>query len=239
MIETVKDPEIMKVLLNHRPICPVTPEVLYNLSKQRANQYWIHEEFQFIHYIRLLLDHETNMRITPIVLSAVLNTNGKQIQTSLTQKLVEHLFERNNELEVTESTIKEAKRPEVLKVLLHNAPNMNVTPEMLSAAAPTEKCSHFTRLPKQDVLLDRGPDLQIPSDSLWPLIKVANQHSWIGSIKEHLELFGKHNKRIGLSRDMRKALDGMENVDPELKALMYKIGIQTDYFTFYQVLSRK
>lgn len=45
---------------------------------------------------------------------------------------------------------------------------------------------------------------------------------------EHLELFGKHNKRVELNGDMRKAIDDIDNVDPELKALIYKIGKLTD-----------
>ncbi|KAL8787747.1 MAG: hypothetical protein Q9213_002067 [Squamulea squamosa] len=272
LIEAANDPEIMKVLLNHRPICPITPEFLYNLSKKHAIRYSGYEGCQLI---RLLLDHETNMRITPIVLSTILGAGGEQMPSSPTQELIEHLFERNNELEVTESTIKEAKSPQVMKVLLQHAPNMNVTPEMLSAAAPTEECHESTRLAKQEcvvlllahdrnitvppslvntilpgvwtsqtlnyvsVLLDRGPDLQFPSDFLWHLIRVAERPPLLGAtkeylefkagvMKEHLELFGKHNKTIALSGDMRKALDDIENIDPELKALVYKIGIQTD-----------
>ncbi|KAI4264677.1 MAG: hypothetical protein L6R42_000226 [Xanthoria sp. 1 TBL-2021] len=79
-----------------------------------------------------------------------------------------------------------------------------------------------------NVLLDRGPDLQFPSDFLWPLIKGLHLYWYIEDTKECLELFKKHNKRVELNGDMRKAIDDIGNLDPELKALIYKIGIQTD-----------
>lgn len=109
MIEAVKSPENMKVLLNHRPICPITPEVLYNLSKNNANRY-SHYPNHECQLIRLLLDHETNMRITPFVLTTVLGAGGRAnlLGQWPSPELIETLFERNNELEVTESTIKAA-----------------------------------------------------------------------------------------------------------------------------------
>ena len=56
--------------------------------------------------------------------------------TSLrTHELVEFLFERNDDLEVSESTIIEARTVDVMKVLLKYASNMKVTPDMLSTAA--------------------------------------------------------------------------------------------------------
>ncbi|KAL8724372.1 MAG: hypothetical protein Q9166_007983 [cf. Caloplaca sp. 2 TL-2023] len=265
LIEAVKDPDILKVLLNHRPICPITPEVLYEFSKNYRSRNHSYSSYEECILIRLLLDHEQNMRITPTVMSTVLSTDCDRMGSSYyTQKLIEHLFERNNELEVTGSTIKEAKSPEVMKVLLQHAPNMDVTPEMLSAAAPTEECDYTTRLRSQEcvllllghdrftavphalanttppsawtretldyvnALLDRGPDLPLPSDFLWPLIKVADQHWRTEIYKEHLELFVRHNKRIELSGDMRRALEDVEDIDPELKALLYKIGTQTE-----------
>lgn len=92
------------------------------------------------------------MSITPIFMLTVLSTDYA-LATSDTQKLIQHLFKRNNELEVTESMIKEARSPEVMEVLLQHAPNMNVTPEMLSAAAPTEECEYVTRLRRQKCVL--------------------------------------------------------------------------------------
>ncbi|KAI1770581.1 hypothetical protein F4818DRAFT_446197 [Hypoxylon cercidicola] len=81
---------------------------------------------------------EKEMPITPLVISTILATkvHGELWQEAL--QLIEYLFKLNNELEVTESMIKEARNFSVMKHLLKRAPNMKVTPEMLSAAAGVE-----------------------------------------------------------------------------------------------------
>lgn len=262
MVEAVNDLEIMKVLLKHRPICLVTPEVVCNFSKNYRSSGYIYSfgsNSNECELIRLLLDHEKDMPITPTVMSTVLGIDVERSSSQQTQNLVEYLFERNNKLEVTESTVKEARTANVMKLLLKHAPNIKVTPEMLSAAAGVETWrkrgaterervllllahdetatvpqSLAKTFPSRDwgtetldyltVLLDRAPDLQLSSDFLWALIRnVAYEDEPVEIKKEHLELFVRHNKIVDFTEDIRRAFEEEEDLDPELKALLYKL----------------
>ncbi|MCJ1387016.1 hypothetical protein MMC17_010145 [Xylographa soralifera] len=144
MVDAVKNLEIMKVLLKHRPICPITPEVIFNLCTNYRSSSALSSFASYSNVcelISLLLDHEKDMPITPTVLSTVLGTDVDRFlrpprsSSQQTQNLVEYLFARNSELAVTESTVMEARSAKVMRVLLKHAPNRKVTPEMLIAAA--------------------------------------------------------------------------------------------------------
>ena len=74
MVESVKDPEIIKLLLKHRPICPITQEVICNFSKNFRSSGRYYGECELL---RLLLDHEKDMPITPIVMSIVIRTGDR------------------------------------------------------------------------------------------------------------------------------------------------------------------
>lgn len=269
MVEAAKDLKTMEVLLKHRPICPVTPEIVCNFSKNYRSSGHTKPYSNEREFIRLLLDHERNMQITPAVMSTVLETNVEQSPSQQTQNLIEYLFKRNNDLEVTESTVKEARSAIDMRVLLKHAPNMKVTPEMLSAVAGggtwhrsdvigrelvllllahdetatipqslaktfpsgnwnTETLKYFT------VLLDRAPDLQLSSEFLWTWISNWDCNATpfgIGRLvrqnmnvdKEHLKLFVRHHKTVEFSDDIRRALEGTEDLGPELKSLLYKL----------------
>lgn len=135
MVEAAKDLKTMKVLLKHRPICPVTLEIVCNFSKNYRSSGHTEPYSNEREFIWLLLDHERDMQITPAVMSTVLGTGVEQWSSQQTQNLIEYLFKRNNDLEVTESTVREARSAIDMRVLLKHAPNMKVTPEMLSAVA--------------------------------------------------------------------------------------------------------
>ncbi len=261
MVEAARDPEILRVLLKHRPICPITPEVVCNFSKNyRSSGYsysfgWKSNECELI---QLLLELERDMPITPTVMSTVLGTDVEPSWSQQTQNLKEYLFKRNNELEVTESTVKEVRSADVMRVLLKHVPNMKVTSEMLSAAARVENCrihdaiervllllahdetatvpqSLAKTFPSDNwdtatlnyftVLLDRAPDLPLSLDFLGKWIEdgAYEDKQQVGIEKEHLELFVRHNKIVQFTEDFRRDLEEADGLDPELKALLYKL----------------
>lgn len=264
IVEAARNLKIMKVLLNHRPICQVTPEAVYRFSRNfrsaddRYSYPWNSEECEII---RLLLDYEKDMPITSTVLSTVTGTDSERLSSKQTQDLIEYLFERNNQLEVTESVVKEARTADTLKILLKHAPNMKVTPELLSAAAeldvgyrpgtskrervlvllahdetatvPQSLAKTFPSSDEGDeetlnyltVLLDRAPDLQLPSDYLYSLLRdraFGGERTFMKKIK----LLVKHNKTFEFTEDIREALEEKENFDPEQKALLYKLQVK-------------
>ncbi|KAL9633768.1 MAG: hypothetical protein Q9204_003260 [Flavoplaca sp. TL-2023a] len=142
MIEAVKDPHDLRLLLNHRPICPVTPEVVCNFFKNYWSSDYSLTRNNECTLLRLLLDHEPKLSIPSAIMSILLGTSN---YLKRPQDLVEFVFEHDNELQVTETMIKEARTPEVMQVLLKYAPSFKVTPEILLAFALTDKPNDTTR----------------------------------------------------------------------------------------------
>lgn len=143
MLESAHEMELMEVLLQHRPLCAITPDVICNFSHKFPSS-----RFGFSYgpktaecdLIRLLLDHDKDMLVTPAILSAVLGTDrdgytGQSSTSQQTEELIEYLFARNTELEVTGSMVGDVHALHSLTVLLKHAPSMKVTPKMLFAAS--------------------------------------------------------------------------------------------------------
>ncbi|CAM1510988.1 Fc.00g085010.m01.CDS01 [Cosmosporella sp. VM-42] len=164
MMEAIKDPEIMKVLLKHRPICLVTPEVVCNLFENYGSSGHIspfRQSSDECELIGLLLDHEKDMPITATVMETILETDT-EYTSQQTQTLIESLFERNSELEVTEAAIKGARTTNVMKVLLKHAPNLKVTPEFFFAPARERLRSCGTERDRVLLLLAHDETARVP-----------------------------------------------------------------------------
>ncbi|KAL8992531.1 MAG: hypothetical protein Q9169_007030 [Polycauliona sp. 2 TL-2023] len=258
-IEAVKDPDHLKLLLNHRPICKITPEVMSNFFKNYWSSTYSYRDDNECELLRLLLNHEPSLPVPSAITSLLLSTSDEKKRP---QDLIKFFYERDKELRVTETMIKETRTPKVMEVLLKHAPFFNVTPELLLAVGPAGEPNDTARRRKQQyvslllahdktaivsrslastflpdfwshhtldyvkVLLDRGPDLPLPSEFPWLLIKEINNRGGSSIYKKHLQLFIEHNKTIDLTDDLRMALEKMENLDSEIKSLLYAMGVK-------------
>ena len=121
MIEAAKSPATMRMLLRHRPICQMTPEVLFHVSnnsngrRRREDRYGASPRQELV---RLLIDHEKGMPITEAVVLTVLGTSRSSLQWRSTRNLVQVLFTRNPELKVTASMLKAAMTVDDMRILL-------------------------------------------------------------------------------------------------------------------------
>ena len=132
MIEAANSPATMRMLLNHRPICRITPKILSNVSNGTDDRYGASPRQELV---RLLIDHERGMPITEAVVLTVLGTSKSSFRWRSTQNLIEVLFQRNTELKVTASMLKAARAIDDMRILLQQAPSMKMTPEILDAVA--------------------------------------------------------------------------------------------------------
>jgi len=151
--------------------------------------------------------------------------------SELTESLVELLFRRNVDLEVTEAMLKAANLPNDLKVLLKRAPNMRVTGDLLEIAASKwgtrqelvtllldhdksvkvplavllcQPCVLFGDLiPFINTLLEHDPELHIPSAAFSDLVRAIQPFQGT----QLAELLLKYNKKVDLTEDIRTAID--------------------------------
>ncbi len=193
MLVVANNLEIMKLLLEHRPICSITLQIVQefsenynargNLLSSRTNQAF--------DILRLLIDHDMNMSITPDVISAVLaledypSYSPRSPPSQRPQDLIKYLFKRNTDLVVTESVILRAKSATNLKVLLKHAPNFKVTPFVLSDVAGVER-SWVTDANRERVvvLLAHDKSTVVPQT----LSKTIPSRSWDEKTLEYLTI---------------------------------------------------
>ena len=165
------------------------------------------------------------------------------------ESLVERLFERNNELEVTGAMLKAAKSSDELNILLKHAPDMWVTQDVLEVAASKYSRGQelVTLLLKQDktvkvppavlcgtsaryldqvlyitTLLEHDPDLHITGEVLSAIVSGRGSDE----DKQRLaELLLRYEKRVDFTEEVRTAIDEkfQGHSHKDLKALFYKL----------------
>lgn len=82
--------------------------------------------------MQLLLDHEPDVPITKAIMITLLKS---ETGFGLSDNLIELLFERNDELQVTETILKAVKICVNMGVLLRLAPGIRVTQDVLQESS--------------------------------------------------------------------------------------------------------
>ena len=133
MIRAAKNPEALSTILSHRPICRITLDMLDYIASTTTDR----------ELLQMLLDHEEEIPITEEIVPLTLTTRstcerrGLGEMSGAAQHFLERLFERNRDLAVTPTMLKKVKYPDDMEILLKYAPDLQVTPEILKAAAST------------------------------------------------------------------------------------------------------
>ena len=128
MLKVAEKPEVMRMLLEHKPVCELTAEILEAASKRRSSNFEL---------VKLLLAHDPKIPITEAAVMAVL---GRGYSRASDGNLLELLFDYNSEIEITEAMLKGAKKIPDMKLLLkHRRKELPISSDVLEAVA---NCSH-------------------------------------------------------------------------------------------------
>ena len=141
MLRAAAEPDKIKILLGHSPVCPVTQEIV--LAMVNTACYSIRPDRELM---QLLLEHQHDLPITEEIMLGVLATKSAHDShpnrmSDAAVRLVPCLLERQPDLPVSPAMLKAAKDPYDLKALLARAqPNgLRITPDIFYAAAPSWK----------------------------------------------------------------------------------------------------
>ena len=234
MLRAATSLETMNGLLKHRPVCRVTPHILAAAGEKG---------YEGRKLIQLLLDHEPDIPITETVMIAVLEL-GKMSDSI--DNLFELLFERSNELEVSDAMLKAAKSSNDMMILLKHAPDMRVTQDVLTVTVSkgSELVSLLLKhdknvkiptafLSKWDMeigptasfmttVLEHDPDLHITAEVL---SKIVAGYRRTDERQRMAELLLRYEKKVDFNDEVRTAIDqGLSRYSQKhLKALFYKL----------------
>ncbi len=123
MLKAAAHSEIIEVLRKHRPICQITPEILVAAAQK---------SYKGRKLMQLLLDHEPDVPITEAIMITLLES---ETGFGSSDNLIELLFERNDELQVTEAMLKAVKICVNIGVLLRLAPGIRVMQDVLQESS--------------------------------------------------------------------------------------------------------
>ena len=230
MIETAKTVQVLEILLDHRPLCAITPEVVCNLCANcktgdyktgdyktgdyKTGDYSLPPPTaQICELIRVLLEHEMNMLVGPNILLAVVSINPHDLwgqPPTPILELLEYLFRRDPELKVTEEILMATASTEVMKCLLKHAPGLKISPQTLSTVVGVQRI--------QDLYDDEGEEEgMIRAKDTW---RLEDTHTMRGF--EKLLLLFEHDKTATLPPFLTKAAPLL---DKNLDTIAYYIHV--------------
>ena len=104
MLENAESYNVMKTLLDHRPVCRVTADVLESAIKR---------QFQRFELVKLLLTHDPNIPVTEAAILGYLRSNGHYDESILSM-----LLDRNRALEISDKMLEAVQRADEMEILL-------------------------------------------------------------------------------------------------------------------------
>jgi len=124
MLKAAEGPEVMRMLLEHKPVCELTAEILEAAVGRYSNHFEL---------VKLLLAHNPKIFITE---AAVLAALGHKYSKGSDGNLLELLFDGNSELEITDAMLKAAENAPDMKLLLeHRRKELPISSEVFEAVA--------------------------------------------------------------------------------------------------------
>ena len=124
MLKAAKDVEAMKMLLNHKPVCQVTTDVLESAAEQYRDSPKL---------VKLLLAHDPEATITGAMIMAAL---GHKSSIDRDETALKMLLDRNRQLNITDEMLEAAEEMDTLEVLLQRrSKEQRITSKVLERAA--------------------------------------------------------------------------------------------------------
>ena len=108
---------MLSVLLKHRPVSPVTSEMVFNSGSESTDL----SEAQDREMMQLLIDHQEDLVITEDIVLAVLTSPLKPSGYKLPDaafRVLDSLFERNPHLKVSEAMLETTEESDDVEILL-------------------------------------------------------------------------------------------------------------------------
>lgn len=235
MLKAAKNPKVMRLLLDHKPICELTAEVLEAVVEESNGDFEL---------IQLLLAHDPKLQITQDVVMA-----------GIRHESIDYLFARNIELEVTNTMLKAAEKPAVMKLLLERRrreqpinseavedaasrcvenegfaalvplllehdKSIKITPPVFQGAMYNENPG-----PLIEALLKHDPALEIGPEQLLTVIKSHWYWNRDESKRQIVELLVKHGKTLDFTPEIIETLDETypSDSDKDMKECFYKL----------------
>jgi ankyrin repeat protein len=106
VLKVAENVEVMKVLVNHEPVCQVTADVLESAAKQYRDSSKL---------VKLLLTHDPRTLVTETTIIAAL---GDKNHYDLGEPVLKILMGRNHEFDITNKILEAAKKPDDMELLL-------------------------------------------------------------------------------------------------------------------------
>ena len=242
MLKAAANPEVMKKILQHSPICRITPEILEAAATK---------SFYGIEVIQLLIAHDQHIHITEgVVVAALKAAKSYNTRTSgSTGSLLQLLLDRTGELGVTEAMLKAASRPLDMKTLLKHGPRVSVTQDVLEAVASRYRDGEaLVRLLLEhdraikitpalvlqvskkareapsfmSALLEHDPDLSITAEVLLAIVESYRSDE---ATQRLVELLLRYGKKLIFTEEIRMTIDHKfrSHGRKDLKSLFYQL----------------
>jgi ankyrin repeat protein len=241
MLKAANEPEVMRMLLEHKPVCELTAEILEAAAKQCSGHFEL---------VKLLLAHNPKIPITEAAVMAALELKYPRGSDGNLLKL---LFDCNNELEITEAMLKAAETTPDMKLLLERRrKELPISSEVIEAVASRYcKSGALVRLllehdksikitppvvqraityyhdsePLIETLLEHDPTLEIGQEQLLSMIK---GHGGREDKRQIVELLVKHGKTLDFTPEISVALDEeyQSHSDKDMKECFSKLERQ-------------
>ena len=238
MLKAAKEPEAMRMLLEHKPVCELTAEILEAAAKRYSHHFEL---------VKLLLAHNPKILITEAAVMAAL---GHRYSGGSGGNLLELLFDCNSELEITEAMLKAAETIPDMKLLLERRrKDLPISSEVFEAAASRyresgalvrlllehDKSIKITPPVVQraityyhdsesliETLLEHDPTLEIGQEQLLSMINGRGGHK---GKRQIVELLVKHGKTLDFTPEVSAALDEkyQSHSDKDMKECFYKL----------------
>ena len=232
MLKAAREPEVMQMLLERKPVCELNADILEAAAKQYGHR---------LKLVKLLLAHDPHIPITEAaVLAALSGSDGD---------LLELLFDRNSKLEITEAMLKAAETTANMKLLLgRRRKELPISTEVLEAAVLHHRGGALVRLllehdksakitppmveralryfdysePLIETLLEHDPTIKIGQDQVLSMIKGIGVY---GEMRQLVKLLVQHGKTVEFTAELKLALDEMYQGHhaKDLKELFYKL----------------
>jgi hypothetical protein len=242
MLKAAEEPEVMRMLLEHKPVCELTAEILEAAAAKRCSDHF--------ELVKLLLAHNPKILITEAAVMAAL---GHKYSRGSDGNLLKLLFDCNSELEITDAMLKAAEETPDMKLLLERRrKELPISSEVFEAVASHyHKSGALVRLllehdksikitppvvqgaityycdsePLIETLLEHDPTLEIGQEQLLSMIKGHGRHEGKRRI---VELLVKHGKTLDFTPEVSVALDEeyQSHSDKDMKEFFYKLKRQ-------------
>ena len=235
MLKAARKPEVMRILLEHKPVCELNADILEAAAKQYNHR---------LKLVKLLLARDPHIPITEAAVLASLRASDGD--------LLELLFDCNGRLEITEAMLKAAETTADMKLLLRRRrKELPISSKVLEAAAFRDRGGALVRLlfehdksakitppmveqalrycerskPLIETLLEHDPTIEIGQEQVLSIIKRIELYE---EKRQLVKLLVQHGKTVEFTAEIKLALDEMYQGHgaKDLKELFYKLEKQ-------------